>query len=76
MKIKIKVIPQASKDEVLGDIATDEQIKIKTTKPAQDGEANEAVIKILAKHLQVKKSAITILSGHSARLKIVEVEGL
>lgn len=75
MKIKVKVIPQASKDEVL-EIKDEDgfsMFKIKTTKPPEDGKANEAVIAILAKYFGVKKSAINILSGEVSRLKIVEI---
>ncbi len=75
MKIKVKVIPQASKDEVLKikDADGGLMLKIKTTKPPQDGKANDAVIAILAKYFGVKKSAVNILSGEISRVKIVEI---
>ena len=75
MKIKVKVIPQASKDEVLKikDADGSDMLKIKTTKPPEDGKANEAVIEILAEYFGVKKSAVNILSGEVSRVKIIEI---
>jgi len=39
------------------------------------GKANAAVIAMLAKALGVPKSAVTLVSGDTARLKTVEIEG-
>jgi uncharacterized protein YggU (UPF0235/DUF167 family) len=39
------------------------------------GRANAAVIALLAKALGVPKSAVRLVSGDTARLKTVEVEG-
>ena len=38
-----------------------------------DGEANAALIKLLAQHFQVAKSQITIKSGFNGRHKLVSV---
>lgn len=38
-----------------------------------DGEANQALIKLLAKHFHVAKSCITIKTGARGREKLVEV---
>lgn len=71
MKISIKVIPGASKDEI---IKIDENnFKIKTTKPPEDGKANAAVIEILAKYFGVKKNQIEIISGQTSQRKIIEI---
>ena len=39
---------------------------------AHDGEANVALIKLLAKHFKVPKTSITITRGTHSRRKIVE----
>lgn len=39
-----------------------------------EGKANTATIEALAKHFRVKKSAVTILSGHKTKNKRVEIE--
>jgi uncharacterized protein (TIGR00251 family) len=40
-----------------------------------DGAANRALIALLAKSLDVPKSAVAIVAGHTARLKQVRVAG-
>ncbi len=38
-----------------------------------DGEANSALIKVLAKHFRVPKTSISILRGAKARQKLIEI---
>ncbi len=47
-----------------------------TNAPPVDGEANDAVIAILSKALNVPRSSITIVKGRSARLKVIQIDGL
>jgi len=42
---------------------------------ADGGEANRAVLELVAKSLHLHKSAVQLLSGATSRLKIVAVEG-
>lgn len=71
MKLSVKVIPSSSKDQI---IKIDElSFKIKTTKPPEDGKANEAVIEILADYFKIKKSQINIISGHTSQKKIIDI---
>jgi uncharacterized protein (TIGR00251 family) len=44
--------------------------------PPVDGAANDELIHLLAKTFKVSRSAVTILSGHSSRLKQVSIEGV
>ena len=50
-------------------------LKISVTAPAQDGKANAALVKVLAKGLGVAKSAIAITTGHKDRNKVITVAG-
>lgn len=70
MKITVRVTTRAARDEVIqqGDVC---MVRVRAI--PKDGEANEAVIRLLAKHFGVGKMAIHIVSGHSARDKIVEI---
>jgi uncharacterized protein (TIGR00251 family) len=38
-----------------------------------DGKANEAIIKAIAAHFKVAPSKVSIVSGHTAKLKIVDI---
>jgi uncharacterized protein len=40
-----------------------------------DGAANKALCLLLAKTFKVPKSAVTVISGHTSRLKQVRIEG-
>ena len=54
---------------------TDGTLKIRLTAPPVDGAANEALIEFLSDAFSVPKSHIEILSGHTARQKIVRIDG-
>lgn len=66
MKLTIKVIPKAKKNEIKG-----ERVYLKA--PAVDGKANKALIEFLAEHYKVKKRQISILKGLKSRNKVVEI---
>lgn len=40
---------------------------------AEDGRANDAVIRALAEHLQIEPYQLRITSGHTSRKKIIEI---
>lgn len=71
-RITVRVLPRSSKNEIIGELS-DGTLKIKTTLPPVDGAANTAVVILLAKYFGVKKSAISIVHGHTSKTKIVEI---
>jgi uncharacterized protein len=50
-------------------------LKARVSAVPHDGEANEALLALLARSLGVAKSKVRIVSGASARLKQIEVQG-
>ncbi len=74
VRISIYVQPRASRTEVVG--LHGDAIKIRVAAPPVEGEANEEVVRFLAKKLGVPTSAVTVASGSSSRRKIVEVSGV
>jgi uncharacterized protein (TIGR00251 family) len=72
MRIYAKVIPRASRNEVCE--TGENEYKIKVTAPPVGGEANEMVIKVLAKHFKTAKSAVSIVGGKSAKIKIIDID--
>jgi len=46
------------------------------TAPPDDGKANAAVCKVVADALGVPKTAVTVVRGHTARTKTLEVRGV
>jgi len=50
-------------------------LKARVSAPPHEGEANEALIALLAHTFDVAKSKVRLVAGASARLKRVEVDG-
>lgn len=71
----MRLQPRASRDEILGwnDEGT---LRVRVMAPPVGGAANAALIRLLAKRLGVAKSNISLVSGVTARNKIVEIEGV
>ena len=74
MTIKIRVVPNASKDEVIS--LGSNSFKVKVTVSPERGKANAAVIKLLSKHFGVRKSQIAIIAGDRSRTKTLTIEGM
>ena len=70
----VLVQPRASRAK-LGPVH-DGRLKIAVTAPPVDGEANAAVIEVLAKALGVARSAVSVIAGTSSRRKTVRVDGV
>lgn len=71
MKISVKVIPRAHKNQIVG--YDSGILKVRLTAKPEKGEANEMLIEILSEELKIPKSSITLLHGHASRNKIVEI---
>jgi uncharacterized protein len=54
----------------------DGRIKIAVTAPPVDGEANAAVIELLAKALAISRSAVEVIAGASSRRKTLRITGV
>jgi uncharacterized protein (TIGR00251 family) len=76
--VSLRVMPRAAKDKVAGlaRVAEGEvELKIGVTAPPEDGKANAAVIKLLAKAWKVPKSSLSIIKGAADRRKVILVAG-
>ncbi len=71
-KIKIRVLPRSSKNEVIGEMS-DGTLKIKLTAAPVDGAANDALIKLLAEYFDKPKSKIKIAAGATSKNKMIEI---
>ena len=69
LKFKVFVQPRSSKNMISG--LHGDALKIKLTAPPVDGAANNMCIKYLAKCLNVPRSSMEIISGHTSRTKMV-----
>lgn len=72
MRLSIKVVPGASRDEISGWLG--DRLKIRVKAPAESGKANTAVIKLLASALKISRRDITIISGGASPRKTIEIK--
>ena len=72
--LEVWVQPRASSDGVAG--VRDGAVKVRVTSPPVEGEANEALVRYLAKRLGVPRSGVRIVQGHTGRRKAVRIDGL
>ena len=72
--LSVRIQPRSSKNDVT--VMEDGSLKIRLTAPPVDGAANEALIKFLASELGIAKSQIEIVSGHTAKNKIIRISGI
>ncbi|MBA3392120.1 MAG: DUF167 domain-containing protein [Deltaproteobacteria bacterium] len=72
--VDILVQPRASRAQI-GPLH-DGRVKIAVTSPPVDGEANAAVIELVADALGVSKSAVQVVAGLSSRRKTLKISGI
>ncbi|MFN2245265.1 MAG: DUF167 domain-containing protein [Anaerolineae bacterium] len=70
----VRVVPRASRNKIEG--IKDGAVRIRLTAPPVEGAANEALIGFLSSVLRVPKQDIELVSGQTARNKVVSVSGL
>ena len=63
---------RSSKNSVVG--VYGDALKIKLTAPPVEGAANKMCIEFLSKQLGVAKSTVSIISGHSSRIKRIFIK--
>lgn len=70
-QIAVRVTPRAARNAVL---LEGDRVRVSVTTVPEDGKANAAVIKLLAKALGVAKSRLVLLRGASSRDKVFRVD--
>ena len=77
--LPIRLQPGAAVDRIEGWEADPEGrrvLKVRVRARPIDGEANDALVRLLAKSLGVSKSSVTVVRGGQSRSKMVVVDGL
>ena len=78
ISVALRVTPRGGRDDIDGiETLADGRsvLKVRVRAVADGGEANRAVLGLLAKALGVPKAKLRILSGATSRLKQVAVDG-
>lgn len=71
MEIDLKVVPNASRAEVVGFV--DGLLKVRVMSPPEGGRANKEVCAVLAKALRVRPREVQLVAGEKSRTKRVRV---
>lgn len=78
-RLAVKLTPGASADRIDGwdvDAGGRPVLKIRVRARPVEGEANEALVKLVARALGVPKSAVSVQRGGQSRTKILEIVDL
>ena len=73
-RLRLRVSPGAGRSMVVG--RQGDAWKVRVTEAPERGRANEAVLRLLSDTLVLPRTALTLVSGHGAREKIVELTGM
>ncbi len=70
----VRVQARASRSCIAGEI--DGALRIRIAAPPVDGEANEELVRFLARHLDITRDQVEIVSGQRSKNKVVRVKGI
>ncbi len=77
IELAVRLTPRGGRDRIDGVSEHEGQpcLRVRVSAPPVDGAANKALVVFLSKSLAVPRSNITFLSGETARLKRLRIEG-
>lgn len=73
-RLRLRVSPGSGRSAVVG--RHGDAWKVRVTAAPERGRANEAVLRLLADVLALPRTALTLVSGHGAREKVIELTGI
>jgi len=73
-RLKVKAVPGASRTEVVGRLG--EALKIRVAAPPEGGQANRAILALLAARLRLPAADVALVSGAASPAKVVALRGL
>jgi uncharacterized protein (TIGR00251 family) len=73
-RVRLRVSPGARCSELVG--RHGDGWKVRVTAPPENGRANDAMLDLLAERLELPRGSVSIVSGHTAREKVVRLEGI
>ena len=74
VRFSVHVQPRAARTEVRG--VHNGALRVRVQAPPVDGAANAALVDLLAGSLGVPRRSVRVVSGETARLKVVDIEGV
>ena len=68
------MVPRAARDEVVG--WESGVLRVRVTAPPVEGQANRAVMAVIARALGIRPSAVSVVRGERGRDKMIRIEGM
>ncbi|MBB4568123.1 hypothetical protein GGE67_003919 [Rhizobium leucaenae] len=78
MRLSVRLTPNGGRDAIDGlETGADGEafLKARVSAVPEKGKANKALIVLIAKNLSIPKSPISLISGDTARKKILRIDG-
>lgn len=69
--VDVRVVPRASRDRIAG--VHGDRLKLQVTSPPVEGEANRAVLELLARSAGLPPRAASLVAGQTGRSKTVRL---
>jgi uncharacterized protein len=73
-RLRLRVIPGSTRPGIVGRYG--EAWKVRVAAAPERGRANEAVLDLLAETLSMPRRDVTLIAGHAARDKTVQLDGI
>ena len=76
--LTVRLTPKGGRDSVDGIEETSDGrpvLKVRVRAAPSDGDANDALVRLIAKVLGVPPRAVDLISGHTARVKRLKIDG-
>ena len=74
VQLRVRVVPGARRSEVVGRLG--DVWKLRVAAPPERGRANDEVVALLARTLDVPRAAVRVVRGHTTHVKLVEIDDL
>lgn len=72
LDVMVRVVPRASRNRLAGVVG--DRLKVQVTSPPVEGEANQAVLDLIARSAGLPPRAASLVAGQSSRSKTVRLE--
>jgi uncharacterized protein len=73
-QLEVRVTARAGRDAVDG--WSEGRLCVRVTAPPIDGRANEAVLRLLARALGIRRNSVSLVAGTASRVKRITVDGM
>ena len=76
--LAVRLTPKGGRDAIDGvEVGADGRpmLRVRVRAAASEGEANDALIRLIAKSVGVPPRAVCLISGHTSRLKRLKIDG-